>query len=472
VKIGGGNNGLTTVTLTTSWQRFAASASSPASDNRFFRVQITTSGDAIDAYGAQSEEVSGRANQNPSEYVSVGVLSTPFHGTGVDGVKVFTTQNGNTVASNVVTEATGAAISEATTGITQGYLAEGQRQNLCLWSEEFDATASSSFWTNTNITVTTATKYASPDGRSTAELCTEGGAGNTLVRQSAGVTVTAGATYAVSCFFKNGTGATWLQFRIQDSTGTDGVRGWFNLTTGEVGTTALIGAGTTPVLFTEPFANGWFRFTVTGKMNNSRTLLMSAFTSADANGSTTHVNGATYYAWGAQVEDNVAFPSSYIPTTTTAVTRNADVLSYATAGNYSAVPGTAYVDCRTDFTDSVTARRIINTSTVSTSDPVVWTTANQLQGKDGTNFSSAGGTLTVGSVNKIAHAWTAASHGVGATNGTTFNFTGTYVGSYPAGTTLHIGDNGGTSAFIFGTIRNVRLYNVALSSAQLAALTT
>ena len=45
----------------------------------------------------QTENVTGQANQNPSEYVSVGVLSTPWHGANVDGVRYFNTLNGNTV---------------------------------------------------------------------------------------------------------------------------------------------------------------------------------------------------------------------------------------------------------------------------------------------------------------------------------------------------------------------------------------
>ncbi len=80
-------------------------------------IQIYNGDDAVagsvvvEAY--QLEEVTGQSNQNPSEYVSVGVLSAPYHGAGVDGVKYFTTLNGNTVSSNVVTDATGAPITSA-----------------------------------------------------------------------------------------------------------------------------------------------------------------------------------------------------------------------------------------------------------------------------------------------------------------------------------------------------------------------
>lgn len=74
----------------------------------------------------QIESVAGQANQEPSEYVSNGVLTEPWHGAGVDGVKYFATENGNTLGGIIVTEAAGAPISDA---ILKGFLAEGPRTN-------------------------------------------------------------------------------------------------------------------------------------------------------------------------------------------------------------------------------------------------------------------------------------------------------------------------------------------------------
>ena len=63
----------------------------------------------------QLEEVTGQTIHAPSEYVSTGVESAPYHGDNIDGVKTFTTLNGNTVASTgIVTEATGPEISSST----------------------------------------------------------------------------------------------------------------------------------------------------------------------------------------------------------------------------------------------------------------------------------------------------------------------------------------------------------------------
>jgi hypothetical protein len=62
----------------------------------------------------QVEEVTGQFSHTCGDYASVGVASDPWHGAGVDGVKYFSTHNGNTVASTgIVTEATGADINSS-----------------------------------------------------------------------------------------------------------------------------------------------------------------------------------------------------------------------------------------------------------------------------------------------------------------------------------------------------------------------
>jgi len=105
------------LTATTTQQRFMfAVTNSAAAGNGFQDVGITNSAaggiKTLHFSEVQSEDVTGQANQNPSEYVSTGVLSAPYHGANIDGVQYFKTLNGNTVASNVVTEATGIAITD------------------------------------------------------------------------------------------------------------------------------------------------------------------------------------------------------------------------------------------------------------------------------------------------------------------------------------------------------------------------
>ena len=82
--------------------------------------------ETIKARKFQLEDITGRADQTtPSEYVSVGVLSAPYHGAGVDGVKFFDTDlDGNPIAASTL----------------KGYLAEPAATNLCLQSQTFGTT--------------------------------------------------------------------------------------------------------------------------------------------------------------------------------------------------------------------------------------------------------------------------------------------------------------------------------------------
>lgn len=63
----------------------------------------------------------------PSSYVSIGVLSPPFHGANVDGVAIFETLNGNGVDGSTVIEAVGAAIDPDD---LKGYFSEGATEEI------------------------------------------------------------------------------------------------------------------------------------------------------------------------------------------------------------------------------------------------------------------------------------------------------------------------------------------------------
>lgn len=111
------------VTLSTEWKRysFAASITTTRKNASLSIGDRDKSGSTIGGItgtisirNAQLEDATGRSDTTtPSEYVSRDVESAPYHGANVDGVKYFANLNGNTVASNVVTEGTGEAIAEA-----------------------------------------------------------------------------------------------------------------------------------------------------------------------------------------------------------------------------------------------------------------------------------------------------------------------------------------------------------------------
>ena len=185
-------------------------------------------------------------------------------------------------------------------------LLEPQRTNLVLYSQEFDNAG----WTKTQLTIG-ANNAVSPDGTTNADKLQEidGVTGNKQVSQV--FSQTAGAK-SYSVFAKK---SERSDFSLVTSGG--GIAGdttTFNLTNGSV--TSGSGAITS-------YGNDWYRctqfFTTTDNTSVTvRTRLIFG-------GSTSYagVGGYGLFVWGAQLEAG-AYATSYIPTTTASVTRNAD----------------------------------------------------------------------------------------------------------------------------------------------------
>jgi hypothetical protein len=345
-----------------------------------------------------------------------------------------------------------------------GYLAEGQRTNLETFSEAFDNAA----WTKVDVTIT-ADNTVAPDGQTTADLCTEGVAGTSATTQA--VTATADVNHTVSCFFKPGT-AQWVRLRI--IAGANAVNCWLDIVNGVVGNTTPSGAATFANASIQRYANGWFRCSVTGNVLGGATSISLQFMSAASNGAG-RLNNATYYAWGAQFENNVSFASSYIPTAGSTVTRNADVLTYPFAGNASATEGTVYAEGSTLWSLDPVASAILialtdaNGRALYSSSTVPSTSIATF---DGTNAASKGALSAMATgVRKRAASYGAAGllvTGDGASPGT-----GTFDGSMGGGSgNIGIGCNPVGGSQFFGTLKNVQIYQSQFSAAQLQAITS
>ena len=201
-------------------------------------------------------------------------------------------------------------------GNALGLLIEEQRTNLVTYSEQFDNAG----WIQVRLTVT-ANAVAAPDGTVTADkLVEDSGITNTRVLANASISTLAASTVSVaSCFAKRADTDRFLQFVVNDSSASARHLGVFDLSTGTSDSVAGVATSV------EAFPDGWFKciavFTSSASTNNLQLRIADSFTTTDSIYSGDGTSGI--YIWGAQLEQG-SFPTSYIPTAGTQVTRAAD----------------------------------------------------------------------------------------------------------------------------------------------------
>ncbi len=337
-----GTGGIDNV-VTTVWQLYASPVI--VAGNATLKVGIgTVGGGTVKFSGIQPEDITGQVNQNPSEYVSVGILSAPFHGANVDGVKLFSTLNGNTVASNVVTEATGAHIDSsqaaAAGGVTAGvvdaygplgYLAEGARTNDILQSNTLGTT-----WTISNaadMNAVAANAYVSVDGTTTMDKLQPKATTAVHSLDQAFTFTAAKYTTAVDLRYVSATPQRWAALILNDGTTTWGAS--FDLLNGVVG---AVSAGATSGIEATAQANV-YRVWVTNTANAAAAAgtVKISLNATDTATLESAARAGTETLGAGMVQHEVGtFKSSRITTTTVAVARNASVDQYVSAGNIPA----------------------------------------------------------------------------------------------------------------------------------------
>jgi hypothetical protein len=189
-------------------------------------------------------------------------------------------------------------------------LVEPQRTNLVLYSEQFD----NAYWTKQSTTVT-ANNTTSPDGNVTADKIVSNAVNDEHLVYYFEPTIL-NQVLTISVFVKK------LNYRyaILRSFTTGAYRtSVFDLDNGTI-TSQDLGASTI-----KSFGNGWYRISATFTSPLGVFGIQygfSASTGITYNGDGTSGN----YAWGFQTEAG-SYATSYIPTTSASVTRNADVIS-------------------------------------------------------------------------------------------------------------------------------------------------
>lgn len=429
------------------WVRYSVLGTVTAGTPTSFSFCMNTAaiGTGFDFTEPQLELVAGQSNQNPSEVILTGLLAFPYHGAGADGCKFFDTQNGNTVAANVVTEAAGAAISVAT---LKKYRKEIAATNLLPQS------AFASGWTAAGNATLTPNFAVGPDGGLNALKCEENSTASspTTFNESVATSVVSGTIYCLSVYTKKVDRQYVFMlfgpnFAVNDAK-------YFDLTNGTFGSTMGTGVLSFGI---EALPGGWFRCWATSTATGTGTLQPSfGITTLNAVQTHTGVVGSHNLFWGAQFEAG-SYPTSPIPTTTVAVTRPEDMLIWP-ASVISDTAGTAYAEYEAD---SWPAAAVWMGIIGGTSVPAVLV-ANSNNGGvlalDGTTAAYGPAGTPSGTVRGASH-WG---------DGTMRTFAAGVAGpsyAYDGGFALsnvYIGRRGG--GYFQGHIGNVQIHDVKLSS--------
>jgi len=338
-------------------------------------------------------------------------------------------------------------------------LAEPQRTNVITYSEDF----SNSYWTKSNVSVTPNTT-TSPDGITNADsIILSSGTSTKQIYSTAFTAIT--TNYAYSGFFKKNT-HNIIQLLAGN---TDIVN--FDLTLGTFNSPSSTSAKI------ENFGNGWYRCTMLASGASSSIVLVNvlavdSLTSVRAESTS---STGTFYAWGAQVEVG-AYPTSYIPTSGSAVTRNADVFTRdGIASLINSTEGVFFAEIAALADDD--GNRVIrisdgggNTNAIEFRYASDGNLYYDIWVGGASKFSGYYTSFTQTNANKIAikykendfALWVNGTEVATDTSGVTFS----------ANTLNDLSLSRGAQFFFYGKAKQLQVYKAALTDAQLISLTS
>jgi hypothetical protein len=351
-----------------------------------------------------------------------------------------------------------------TSGGTAGcpaLLVEPSGSNLYQRSEDF----TNAYWSKVNSSVS-GNQAVAPDGTSTAgKLIMNNGILPNTANQSGfnRAEVVTSSAYRFSMFAKS---AEFTGFRVRENL----AAGTFldvNLSNGTI-TNGSVAQFISPLA--ENYGNGWYRISWTSPtITNLNKYSIRVGSTGDG------VSGI--FVWGAQVETG-SIATSYIPTTTAAVTRNADVInvSGAVSGCIGQTEGTVYAEV--DLRNIADTKAIIQSDDGTTDNRLilfVGTAPNRIQFLTvaaGAN-SVVSGSIATG-INKIAASYFSGSvqlylNGSFLASGTPTAFPTVTRNNFSLGTRI---SSGVYAAQFNDRIRSAAIYTTRLTATELAALTT
>ena len=396
-------------------------------------------------------------------------LNLDFTGGSLDPRVVLTRSAATATYINSSGYVASAAVNEArfdydpTTLAAKGLLIEGSAINILLQSESLG----SSPWSAQNGATATNVSITNPANGSTSTRITTGSGSNAIAQTP---TYAGSSAHTLSIWVRSGT-STRLNIGIYS--------GGF-----VTGTISVISGSAT--------VSGTDFFTVTN-LTSTWTRLQIVYTTLSAGTVLIYPDTASpgaslnLYAWGAQLETGTS-ASSYIPTTTAQVTRNPD-LALMTSTNFSSwftggTTGTFFVDWHGGVRGiTSTIRTVISTNDQTTKHLHLQqaSAAGVLKVADfgAAHSVSTANTITSGARTKGAFNFDGSTSTVNlCLNGSTVA-TSTAIAFSVAPTWLVLGGTSTTgttltdlTTVLNGSIRQIKYYPTALTSAQLIAMTT
>lgn len=363
------------------------------------------------------------------------------------------------------------------TGESLGLLLEGARTNISPYS-----VPTSGQWGVSGST-DTYNNQTSPDGTTTAALAVANAGSFVSYSHSNIISFTSGVVYSSSVFVKAGT-INRVQLALGSAVFLAGQYANF-LLDGDGSVTASSGVTAT----IEKHSNGWYRVSITATAAATATGVGIAVAKI-VTGSETRLQAITWsgtesiYVCGAQCEAG-SFPSSYIPTTSGAVTRAADVVlnnasntvPFASWYNSSAV--TVYCEFSTFGVGGTTTQHFYNIND-NTNNNGIANYINNDASPAGNAFELKNATVNVvnenygdsilnGDLVKTAFAlelnnFAICMDGLSPVTDAT--------GTIPTLTQINIGNRSSNDRTIYGHLRALYYYPVRVSNAELQRITT
>jgi hypothetical protein len=277
-------------------------------------------------------------------------------------------------------------------------------------------------------------------------------------------TVSAAGSYTFSVFLKAG-GYGFGRLRI------GGIGATFNLTTGAVSST-----DTGIVSSIQSYGNGWYRCIISKAVSIANEIVrVNILQSGSGDFAGNGTSGI--YIFGSQYELGTV-ATSYIPTTTAAITRAADAITKTGVSSLiGQAEGTIYAEV--DLRNTSSGKRLFLLSD-GTAQNEIRVTSSATNAGDLQFAVRLAGTLIVNSFSptnvysngifKIAAVYKSTDYAL-YVNGLQV-LTSSGAGNIPACNRVDIGSQLGTSNFLNDRIRAAALYTTRLTNAQLQALTT